>query len=149
MKLLSRHSCWRFVKFRTTKRRSAQNQNFRIICWEACCDWMLPVNVITGVVAVLWHRCFGVKMAEREALKREIEELQSKCDCFIYMAIFYRKSTVVLSLFQKSTFVISHIYLENYVTLISNVNSVAALTVNLFTKAKIFTYFKMFNVICL
>ncbi len=89
---------------------------------------MLPVNVITGVVvAVLWHRCFGVKMAEREALKREIEELQSKCDCFIYMAIFYRNSTVVLSLFQKSTFVIIHIYLENYV--ISNVNSVAALTV--------------------
>ncbi len=93
MKLRSSHSYCRSVKFRTTRRSSAKffgsakNHNFRIICWEACCDWMLPVNVITGVVAVLWHLYFGVKMAEREALKREIEELQSKCDCFIYMVI--------------------------------------------------------------
>lgn len=88
MKLLSRDSYSRSVKLRTTRRSSAQKQNDRIICWELCFDWMVTVHVITGVVAGLWHLCFGVKMAEREALKREIEELQSKCDWFMNMAIF-------------------------------------------------------------
>lgn len=34
-------------------------------------------------------------MAEREALKREIEELQSKCEYFICISIFQRNPNVV------------------------------------------------------